>query len=77
MDEQVVITEMLTQAGFQESGKSQFSKKDVGTIFIRDWNCEKVFNQIMELGAKHQASKLRELLKISDAVETYIFAPKV
>lgn len=77
MDEQKVIINFLTEAGFTERGQNQYTKKDVGTIFIRQWNVTVVFNQILELGEKHHAKKMRDLLKIQDAVEVYIFNPTV
>lgn len=75
--EQGIIIAFLNKAGFEERGKNQYFKKDVGFIHIRKWDAEVVFNQIIELGEKHYANKLRDLLKISDQVETYVFNPQV
>ncbi len=77
MNERKLIINFLTESGFRELGRDQYTKEGVGNIFIRQWNVQKVFFQIMELGEKHHANKLRELLMIKDATEVYIFNPMV
>ncbi len=76
MEKQIII-DFLEKSGFKEGGRNQYSRENFGTIFIRIWDAKIVFNQIMELGEKHQAKKLRDLLKIQDAVDVYIFNPQV
>jgi len=75
--EKDVIAEFLSRAGFKENGRDIYTKENVGTIFIRQWIVITVLNQIMELGAKHQANKMREVLYMKDAAELYIFNPQV
>jgi len=77
MKEKNVIIDFLTKAGFEEKGKDQYKRKDTGTIFIREWSALKVMWQIMELGEKHHAKKVRDVLHLTDAVELYIFNPQV
>ena len=75
--EQGIIIAFLNKAGFEERGKNQYFQKDLGRIHIKIWDARIVFNQIMELGEKHHANKISELLKISEQVETYVFNPQV
>jgi hypothetical protein len=76
MEKQIII-DFLEKSGFKEKGRDTYKREGTGTIFIREWSAIKVMWQIMELGEKHHANKLRDLLKISDQVETYIFNPQV
>ncbi len=72
-----LIIEFLTEAGFKEKGKDQFHKPLIGTIFIVEWDVQKVMHQIMTLGAKHQANRIREALMIKDELfETVVFNPQ-
>lgn len=77
MDEQKVITNFLLEAGFAKYGRDQFKKDGVGTIFIRQWNVTKVMFQIMELGEKHRAKKIRDAFMIQDELfEHVVFNPQ-
>jgi len=75
--EKRIIIDFLEKSGFEKKGVDTYKRKETGTIFIREWNATKVMWQIMELGEKHHANKLRDLLKISEQVETYVFNPQV
>jgi len=77
MEQKDIIIEFLTQSGFKENGRNAYLNDKLGTIFIRQWNIQTVFFQIMELGEKHHAKKVRDVLHLKDAVELYIFNPQV
>jgi len=77
MDERKVIINFLLEAGFVKHGTDQFKKDGTGTIFIRQYNVEKVMFQIMELGRKHGAKQIREALMIQhEFFETVVFNPQ-
>lgn len=76
--EKEIIVQFLKKAGFEEKGKDQYYKFEIGIIFIRKWDPEIVMFQIMELGRKHGAKQIREALMIHDELfETVVFNPKV
>jgi len=75
--EKKIIIDFLEKSGFKEGGVNQYSRENFGIIFIRIWDAKIVFNQIMELGEKHHAKKMRDILIMRDAVEVCIFNPIV
>jgi len=77
LNEKDVIIQFLIKSGFKEKGTNQYYNEKLGYIFLRTFYIQDVFMQIMELGKKHHANELRNLLKISDQVECYIFNPIV
>jgi len=77
MEDKDIIIEFLEKSGFKENGRNAYLNEKIGTIFIRQWNIQVVFFQIFELGEKHHAKKVRDVLMLKDAVETYIFNPQV
>ena len=77
MEEKEIIIEFLQKSGFKESGKDQFFREGTGRIFIIQYNVTKVMFQIMELGEKHHAKKVRDVLMLKDACEICIFNPQV
>lgn len=77
MEEKDIIIEFLTKSGFKENGRNAYLNEKIGTIFIRQWSIQVVFFQIFELGEKHHAKKVRDILKINEATECYIFNPQV
>lgn len=76
-NEKDLIIHFLTESGFKENGRNAYVNENIGTIFIRQWNIKTIFFQIMELGEKHHAKKVLDVLMLKDAVETYIFNPHV
>jgi len=77
MEEKDIIIEFLTKAGFEEKGKDQFYNEKLGRIFLRKYYAQDVLMQIFELGKKHHANDLRNLLMISEQTECYGFNPQV
>lgn len=76
MNEQI-IRDFLNASGFSEKGKDQFYREGTGTIFIRQYDVTKVMFHIMELGRKHHAKEIRDILYFKDAVEVCVFNPQV
>jgi len=77
MDKRKVIMNFLLEAGFVQYGTDQFKRDGTGTIFIREWDVTKVMWQIMELGEKHRAKKIRDVLMVQDELfEHVIFNPQ-
>jgi len=76
-NQEIIVRGFLNSAGFVEKGINQFHKNEVGIIFIREYDSQKVLFQILELGEKHHANRLRNLLFFKDQVETYEFNPQV
>jgi hypothetical protein len=77
MDKRKVIMNFLLEAGFVQYGTDQFKRDGTGTIFIREWEVTKVMWQIMELGEKHKAKKIRDILMVQDELfEHVIFNPQ-
>lgn len=77
MENEKIIKDFLIASGFSEKGKNQFHRKDTGIIFIRQYDVTKVMFQIMELGEKHHAEKLRGLLYLKENIEVGVFNPQV
>ena len=77
MDKEIIV-QFLKKSGFEEKGKDQYYKHEIGIIFIKKWDAEIVMFQIMELGRKHGAKQIREALMINDELfETVVFNPQV
>lgn len=78
MEAKELIIEFLTKAGFKEAGRDQYHREDIGVIFIRQYDVQKVMFQIMELGRKHQAKDIRDALMIkAELFHTVVFQPQV
>lgn len=77
LNEKDIIIKFLEASGFKENGTLAYTRESTGTIFIREWSVLKVMWQIMELGEKHHAKKVRDVIMMNDAVETCIFNPQV
>ncbi len=76
--EKEIIIQFLKKAGFEEKGKDQYYKHEIGIIFVKKWDVEIFMFQIMELGRMHGAKQIRESLMIQDELfETVVFNPKV
>jgi GTPase involved in cell partitioning and DNA repair len=76
MEKQIII-DFLEKSGFKENGRNAYKREGTGTIFIREWNATKVMVQIMELGEKHRAKKIRDAFMIEDELfEHVVFNPQ-